>query len=103
MAFRKHPQVLQVICNNSDPEINVKLGPGETQYLELMGQLRDIAMVRLMTTPNERQERNNYLHQIKQREKANNEVVGKLEVELNGTMEKKEQEVQDLLFSSFFK
>ena len=66
-----------------------------------MNELRLIIMGRLLTTPVEEMERNDYLKMIMQRERSNAALIAKLEAELDAAIADKNEEVSTSRFNAF--
>ena len=60
-----------------------------------MGELRDILLNKLLTTPEEEKERMEYLQEISKRERNNAAVIEKLEAELKAAQDDKDEEVRN--------
>ncbi|CAF1083008.1 unnamed protein product, partial [Brachionus calyciflorus] len=94
--------LIRVINNKPTFFENIKNELGQSQkpnpqILELknlMNELKDVLNERLLTTPNEQREKIDYLKELLLREKTNNELIQKLNDELNAAMADKEKEIQ---------
>ena len=58
-----------------------------------MTELKEIALHKLLTTPVEENERNNYLQLVSKRERHNAGIIAKLEVQLDDAKADKRREV----------
>lgn len=89
-AFRSNPAAAAAVLQSPKlkPQAQTK------DMLERMERLRDIMVVRLMTTPVEKQDKLTYLHEMSERERQHAEVIKKLEAELAAATADKEAEVK---------
>uniref|UniRef100_A0A1I8IRL0 Dynein regulatory complex protein 10 n=1 Tax=Macrostomum lignano TaxID=282301 RepID=A0A1I8IRL0_9PLAT len=89
-AFRSNPPAVTAVLQSAKlkPQTETK------EMLDRMEHLRDIMVVRLMTTPVEKQDKLTYLHEMSERERQQAEVIKKLEAELSAATADKEAEVK---------
>ena len=86
-AFSSNPSAMTAILKDmANPEVMKHM-------LGDMNELRLIIMGRLLTTPVEEMERNEYLKVIMQRERSNAALIAKLEAELDAAIADKNEEV----------
>ena len=67
--------------------------PNADAYIAYLNELKDILMHKLLTTPVEEAERNDFIHEIMEREKYNSSVIARLDVDLKAAVADKENEV----------
>ena len=89
-AFSLNPAAMNAILDADKDQDKTREA---ADMINEMKELKDIIMNKLLTTPVEESERNNYLKQISERERFNAGVIEKLETELAGAVEDKEEEV----------
>ena len=87
-AFTANPSAMNVVLKD-----HRERAPNAEAFIVYMNELKDIIMGKLLTTPVEEAERNQYLTEISEREKYNAGVIEKLEAELKLALEDKEVEV----------
>lgn len=96
-AFRANPAAMTaVIGGPGSGSMHDRLERCEDMrgVLRKMEELRDIMMLRLMTTPAERSEKMAYLRDVSERERANSVVIDKLTAELQSGVGDKDAEVK---------
>lgn len=93
-AFNINPSAMNSIKNEyAKRDINSQ------ELITYMGELRDILLNKLLTTPEEEKERMEYLQEISKRERNNAAVIEKLEAELKAAQDDKDEEVIIIFFS----
>ena len=87
-GFTRNPSAMNVVLKD-----HIERSGNADSLIMHMNELKEIVMGKLLTTPIEESERNQYLSQISQREFQNAKVIEKLEAELNIALDDKEKEV----------
>lgn len=83
-AFALNPQAMQFVFKEV-----YQRPPNAKKFIQCLVDLRDILMVRLLTTPVEEMEKNQYLREITDREYQNSKTLNKLEDELSDAQKAK--------------
>lgn len=88
-AFALNPTAMTLVLKECRER-----SPNADAYIAYLNELKDILMHKLLTTPVEEAERNDFIHEIMEREKHNASVIAKLEVDLQAAIGDKEAEVR---------
>ena len=89
-AFSINPTAMQAVLKDKQER-----SPCSRQLLVELGELKDIIMGMLLTTPVEELERNQYLQEVSERERKNAEIIKKLDSELKLAQADKDAEVRE--------
>ncbi|KAL3858482.1 hypothetical protein ACJMK2_013071 [Sinanodonta woodiana] len=88
-GFRTNPAAFNLIKTEYS-----KTSPSCRELVLFMNELKDILLNKLLTTPEEEKERNEYLQEISLREKNNREIIEKLEAQLKAAQDDKDEEIK---------
>ena len=91
-AFALDPSAMTIVLKECQER-----SPNAEAYIAYLNELKDILMHKLLTTPVEEGERNDFIREIMEREKHNRSVIAKLDVDLSSAIADKEAEVSILI------